>query len=264
MTNYLTKVIFLFTIFLLHFQNTTAQVEQSSELYKIIKDMDRILFENGFNECIISDMEPLISDDLEFYHDEGGITHSKEKFLLTIKQNICSNQEQKPIRKLMANSLEVFPLYDKQVLYGVVQNGIHEFFIKEANRAPYLTSTAKFSHLWLKENDTWKLKRVLSYDHKTPNRSNDLTTKIDLTEETLESYLGTYTGQSTKVKISRKENALVMDSGDIQLILLPESEHIFFANEAPLTFEFVTRNDVVSKMIVRENGKIVDEVEKVE
>jgi len=264
MTNYLSKVIFLFTILLLHFQKTTSQVEPSSELYKTIKDMDRILFENGFNECIISDMEPLISDDLEFYHDQGGITNSKEKFLLTIEQNICSNQKQKPIRKLMENSLEVFPLYDKEVLYGAIQNGIHEFFIKDANnREPYLTSTAKFTHLWLKENDKWKLKRVLSYNHKTPNKSNNHT-EIELSEEILDSYAGTYAGQNVKAKISRKENTLLMDSGDMQLILLPESEHVFFANEAPLTFEFVTNNDVVSKMIVRENGKIVDEVERVE
>lgn len=262
--NYFSKIIFLFTILLLPFQNTTAQVEPSSELYKTIKDMDEILFENGFNKCIISDMEPLISDDLEFYHDQGGITNSKEKFLLTIKQNICSNQEQKPIRKLMEGSLEVFPLYSKEVLYGAIQNGIHEFFIKEANREPYLTSTAKFSHLWLKENGTWKLKRVLSYDHKTPNKSNNDTTKIELSGEILESYVGTYAGQNVNAKITRKDNALQMDSGDMQIIILPESEHVFFANEAPLTFEFVMHNDVVSKMIVRENGKIVDEVERVE
>lgn len=261
--NYFSKVIFLFTILLLPFQNTTAQVEPSSELYKTIKDMDKILFENGFNKCIISDMEPLISDNLEFYHDQGGITNSKEKFLLTIKQNICSNQEQKAIRKLMEGSLEVFPLYSKEVLYGAIQNGIHEFFIKEANRDPYLTSTAKFTHLWLKENDKWKLKRVMSYDHQTPKMVANKQS-ITLSNQILDSYVGSYSGQNVNAKISRKENALQMDSGDMQLIILPESENIFFANEAPLTFEFISVKEVITKMIVRENGKIVDEVKKVE
>ncbi|WP_405382313.1 nuclear transport factor 2 family protein [Maribacter sp. LLG6340-A2] len=135
-TNSFSKVIFLFTILLLPFQKTTAQVATSSTLYKTIKEMDSFLFENGFNECRISDMEPLISDDLEFYHDQSGITKSKKDFLLTIEQNICSNQQQKPIRKLMENSLEIFPLYNKGVLYGALQNGIHEFYIKEANKAP--------------------------------------------------------------------------------------------------------------------------------
>ncbi len=262
--NYFSKTIFLWTIFLLPFQKTTAQVATASELYKTIKEMDGILFENGFNKCIISDMEPLISDDLEFYHDQGGITNSKEDFLSTIKQNICSNQEQKPIRKLMENSLEIFPLYANGMLYGAIQNGVHEFYIRKAAKEPYLTSTAKFSHLWIKEKDVWKLKRVLSYDHQTPNESNDNKTKITLSEAVLESYVGSYAGQNVKASLTRKENSLLMDSGDTQLIIHPESENIFFANEAPLTFEFVSDNGVIVKMIVRENGKIVDEVKKIE
>jgi hypothetical protein len=262
-TNYFSKIIFFFTILLLSFQITTAQVETTSELYKTIKEMDSILFENGFNKCLISDIEPLISEDLEFYHDQGGITSSKEEFLMTIRQNICSNQEQKPIRKLMEGSLEVFPLYSKEVLYGAIQNGIHEFFIKEANRDPYLTSTAKFTHLWLKENDKWKLKRVMSYDHQTPKMVANKQS-ITLSNQILDSYVGSYSGQNVNAKISRKENALQMDSGDMQLIILPESENIFFAKDAPLTFEFISNNNVISKMIVRENGKIVDEVQKID
>lgn len=263
-TNSFSKVIFLFTILLLPFQKTTAQVATSSTLYKTIKEMDSFLFENGFNECRISDMEPLISDDLEFYHDQSGITKSKKDFLLTIEQNICSNQQQKPIRKLMENSLEIFPLYNKGVLYGALQNGIHEFYIKEANNAPYLTSTAKFSHLWIKENANWKLKRILSFDHKTPSLLNNKKKGIALSKETLDTYTGNYSGQHVKANITRKESSLLMSSGDMQLIILPESKNVFFATEAPLTFEFVSVNKVITKMIVRENGKIVDEVKKVE
>lgn len=261
-TNYFSKTIFLFTIFLSTFQNSTAQVETSSELYTIIKEMDKTLFENGFNECIIRDIEPLISDDLEFYHDQSGITQSKEDFLLTIKQNICSNQQQKLIRKLMNNSLEVFPLYNNGVIYGAIQNGIHEFFIKEPHREPYLTSTANFSHLWIKEDNSWKLKRVLSYNHKSPSKSKNTKKEIAVSEAFLKSYEGHYTGHSANANITRKENSLLMKSGDMQLILLPESENLFFAKEAPLTFEFVSVKGIIIKMIVRENGKIVDEIKK--
>lgn len=262
-TNYFSKIIFFFTILLLSFQITTAQVDTTSELYKTIKEMDEILFENGFNKCFISDMAPLISKDLEFYHDQGGVTTTKEKFLLSIEQNICSKPAQKPIRKLVEKSLEVFPLYENGVLYGAIQNGIHEFFIKETNKEPYLTSTAKFTHLWIKDSDTWKLKRVLSYNHKAPNKSIEKV-KIKLSNEVLDAYVGTYSGKNVKANISRKESALLMDSGDMQLIILPESENTFFAKEAPLTFEFISNDGVVSKMIVRENGKIVDEVQKID
>ena len=262
-TNYFSKIIFFFTILLLSFQITTAQVETTSELYKTIKEMDSILFENGFNKCLISDIEPFISEDLEFYHDQGGITSSKEEFLMTIRQNICSNQEQKPIRKLMGNSLEIFPLNANGVLYGAIQNGIHEFFIKETNKEPYLTSTAKFSHLWIKDSDTWKLKRVLSYNHKAPNKSSQKV-EIMVSNEVLDTYVGTYSGKNVKANISRKESALLMASGDMHFIILPESENTFFAKDAPLTFEFISNNNVISKMIVRENGKIVDEVQKID
>ncbi|WP_136466000.1 DUF4440 domain-containing protein [Flagellimonas onchidii] len=263
-TSYVSQAIFLFTIFLLPFQKTTAQAETSDELFETIKKMDAVLFENGFNQCMISDIEPLISDDLEFYHDQGGITNSKEKFLSTIKQNICSNQKQKPIRKLMENSLEIFPLYDKGRLYGAIQNGTHEFFIKENDKEPYLTSTAKFSHLWIKENDSWKLKRVLSYDHKNPNTTANKKEEITISNAILESYVGKYKGQNVRAIITKKENALQMNSGDMQLIISPESENMFFTNKAPLTFEFVVDNGFVTKMIVRENGNIVEEAKKIE
>lgn len=261
--NYFSKSIFLITIFLLTIQNTTAQVEKSSELHKTIKAMDAILFENGFNQCILSDMEPLISNDLEFYHDQGGITKTKDAFLMTIKQNICANQEQKPIRKLVENSTKIFPLYENGNLYGALQNGIHEFFIKESDKKAYLTSTAKFSHLWLKEKDVWKLKRVFSYDHHTPNKSN-AKTEIVLSEAVLDTYVGNYSGKNVKANITRQAHLLRMDSGDMKLMIRSESKNQFFANEAPLTFEFISDNDVIVKMIVRENGNLVDELEKMD
>ncbi len=87
---------------------------------------------------------------------------------------------------------------------------------------------------------------------------------IALSNETLDTYTGNYSGQHVKANIRRKESSLLMSSGDMQLIILPESENVFFATKAPLTFEFISVNEVITKMIVRENGKIVDEVKKVE
>jgi hypothetical protein len=56
-----------------------------------------------------------------------------------------------------------------------------------------------------------------------------------------------------------------MVSGEMKLTILPQSETLFFSKEAPLTFEFVKNADnKVANMIVRENGKIVDEVGRVQ
>jgi hypothetical protein len=149
-------------------QPIQAQVAKSSELFKALAKKDSLLFNEGFNLCNIQVTEDIISKDLEFYHDTGGI-QDREQFFKAIKENICSSPDKKPIRKLVLGTLNVFPLEDNGHLYGAIQEGIHQFYIKEPGRDLYLTSSAKFTHLWILEEDSWKLKTVLSYDHQVPN-----------------------------------------------------------------------------------------------
>lgn len=101
-----------------------------------------------------------------FYHDQGGI-QNKKTFLENTKRNLCSGGSRKPIRKVKAESLEVYPLYDNGKLYGVVQTGIHDFYLREANKADVFTAEAKFTHIYLLINNEWILKEVLSFDHKS-------------------------------------------------------------------------------------------------
>lgn len=143
---------------------SSAQEAKSSELYQTLKRNDSLIFEQSFNRCNHSDMENLLAEDLEFYHDTSGITSGKETFLNTIKKNICGNPTIKPIRTLEKESLKVFPLYNKGELYGAIQNGDHNFYLRE-NGKTRPTVKAKFTHLWTLENNKWVLKRVLSYDH---------------------------------------------------------------------------------------------------
>lgn len=162
------KNIILFFFAVLYAGLSFGQVEKDSDLYKKLKSRDSLLFDRGFNKCKISEFQDFVSNDLEFYHDQAGITTNKEDFLKAVKNNICGNADKKPIRRLREESLEVFPLYQNGALYGAIQKGIHDFFIKEPNKDLYQTGTARFTHLWIKENNEWILKRVLSYDHKNP------------------------------------------------------------------------------------------------
>jgi len=156
---------FLSLLFLLNlFGSVFAQVEITSELYKSFQKKDSLLFEEGFNNCALSTLENLLTEDIEFYHDKSGV-QDKEEFLRAMRENICSSPERKPIRKLTPYSMKVFPLYDNGKLYGVIQEGKHEFYIKEPGRELYKTSTALFSILWIKENEKWKAKRIYSYHH---------------------------------------------------------------------------------------------------
>jgi hypothetical protein len=138
------------------------------KLFTELKQKDSLVFNLGFNECDTAQLRALISDDFEFYHDQSGLLDSKENFIRNIP-NLC-NMNYKPTRVLVDGSMEVFPLYSNGDLYGAIQKGVHEFYGEEPGKPKYLTSTAKFTHVWILENGEWKLKRVLSYDHKSPGK----------------------------------------------------------------------------------------------
>lgn len=140
--------------------------QDTRDIFLELKAKDSLLFSLVFNTCDTAQLRDLISDDFEFYHDRGGITDSRERFLAGIP-GMCQ-MNYKARRELAVESLQVFPLYDNGVLYGAVQTGMHRFYGKEEGKPEYLTSTALFTHLWIIEGGDWKLKRVLSYDHQTP------------------------------------------------------------------------------------------------
>jgi len=161
-------LVVLITLFV-PFQKMFSQVEASSELFRSLKKMDSLIFDEGFNKCQIESMERHLHTDFEFYHDENGV-QDKALFLKGFRESICSSPDRKPIRKLVEGSLTVFRLKNNGETYGAIQKGEHLFYIKEANKDMYLTNIAKFTSLWLIENGAWKLKRALSYDHHEPSK----------------------------------------------------------------------------------------------
>jgi len=161
----LKKTILILGIFFLISPLLIGQVRKDSSLFIALKKMDSIVFIEGFNNCNLTELEKIIPEDFEFYHDVGGKS-SKNKFLADMKMNICSNPDKKLIRNLVANSIEVYPLYIDGVLYGVIQNGVHEFWLKKPNKEMYKTGIAKFSTTWLLIDGKWLMKNVLSFDHK--------------------------------------------------------------------------------------------------
>jgi len=158
----------VYSILLILFSLTSdAQVNKDSDLFLEFKKQDSIFFERGFNLCDLAYLESRISDNLKFYHDQSGFQDRKAFFENTEKY-ICSDSEQKPIRKVDANSLVVFPLYNNGSLYGVIQKGIHHFYLREKGKEDIWTSTAKFTTVWVLEDKIWKISEVLSYDHQDP------------------------------------------------------------------------------------------------
>jgi len=239
-----------------------SQISESSELFLKLKTNDSLLFDVGFNTCDMKTSASLLTDDLEFYHDKGGVTSSKAQFLEIMNNGICKSDDFVSRRVLIEGSLKVFPMYDGKKLYGAIQEGMHKFFEKPKGKPEVEGSIARFTHLWLLQADgTWKISRVLSYDHlmETPKMAKKIAVK--LSQSVLKAYAGNYEAPQTgKVVFTVNGDGLTMNAGQMKLDLISESETIFYNEQAPLTFQFVKDSaGGVIKCVVRENGKIVEE-----
>lgn len=146
-----------------------AQESHNSTLFRELKKADSLLFNEGFNKCNLQVLQSLMHTDLQFMHDQNGL-QNKEEFFNGFQESICGNLNFKPIRKLVDGSLIVYPLMNEGKLYGAVQIGQHEFYIKEPNKELRFTVNGKFIHTWLLEDGQWKLFRASSYDHKQPEK----------------------------------------------------------------------------------------------
>jgi ketosteroid isomerase-like protein len=136
-----------------------AQSSQSTaapdELFRTIASLDAALFD-AYNQCDVEKFVALLADDLEFYHDQGGLTRGNQTVGEQIKKTICG----KVRRELVPGTLEVYPMRG----YGAVEIGVHRFHHPNAESTEPV-GEAKFIHLWQKEDGVWKITRVISYDH---------------------------------------------------------------------------------------------------
>jgi hypothetical protein len=142
-----------------------AQEAPGSALHAAIDAQDRIVFEQGFNNCDLEALAGVIHPQLRFYHDVGG-QQDRDAFLAAMRANICPASGPKPIRVLDPDSVQVFPLYDGGVLYGAIHSGVHWFDLREPGKPDVRTGVARFTGVYVLEDGRWWLKDVLSYDHR--------------------------------------------------------------------------------------------------
>ena len=128
------------------------------------------MFWQSYNRCDTAGYDQFFSNDVEFYHDKGGITLGADNMALSIKKNLCSNSDFRIRREEVKGTVKVFPLQNNGVIYGTILSGEHFFYISEKGKAERLDGKAKFTHLWLLKEGVWKMTRILSYDHGPANR----------------------------------------------------------------------------------------------
>lgn len=128
-------------------------VSAPDALFQTVSALDTKLFD-AYNHCDLDTLGKMVADDLEFYHDKTGLSVGKQAFLDAIKQNICG----KVHRTLVPGTLEVYPLNG----YGAVEIGVHRFTHPGLDNE---LGEAKFVTIWQNKDGSWKITRVISYDH---------------------------------------------------------------------------------------------------
>lgn len=122
-------------------------------LTEAITAQDKRVFD-AYNACDLNTFAAAFAPDVEFYHDEGGVTWDRQSVVDSTRKYICG----KVRRELILGSLRVYPIKD----YGAIEEGEHRFCQKDEGCA----GVAKFVMVWKREGESWVLTRVLSYGHR--------------------------------------------------------------------------------------------------
>ena len=132
----------------------------TERLHQEISELDQTIF-NAYNTCNLTVFGTFFVEDLEFYHDKSGLISSRKTMLAALETALCGNSGIKTRRELIPESLKVYPLDN----FGAIQVGEHYYYQSRNGQPEKLVEVAKFTHIWKRSDDSWKISRVLSYDH---------------------------------------------------------------------------------------------------
>lgn len=79
------------------------KIQNQQELDSAITALDAALFD-AYNRCDLEKFASFIDENVEFYHDQGGVTLGKVALTDSVKKNICG----KVTRELVPGSLKVY------------------------------------------------------------------------------------------------------------------------------------------------------------
>lgn len=214
----------------------------------------------AYNQCDVKAMEKMSADDMEFYHDAGGMMLGKAQFAAAMNSNICGNPNHRVRREAIANTVQVYPMRDKGQLYGAIISGEHQFYNAAKGGAETPGSRARFTHMLLMKNGTWTVSRVLSYAHAAPPHDNKLTA-IELPTAALDRLAGSYKAKDGMLLVvKRADTHIEVAAGGTTFVLFPSSPDTFFLKERPIVVSFSQVGAGKEQgLTVRERGAIVAE-----
>lgn len=241
-------------MFLLTIGSFSGVAQQSGSLYEEIAKMDSLMISTAQRDCNLDAYESFLSEDFEFFHDKGGFTESKEKEMADMA--IFCGEEQRsrqPLRRqLIKSSLKVYPMDN----YGALEFCDHLFYLQINDGTEKLIGSGKMTALWKRENNEWKVTRIISYDHQPR-------AEVELPEKTLIQYAGDYELPDRIVNIKTEGKLLrVTDVNNGEPVwtkeLFPEAENKFYLNYENVVYEFLKEGNTVTTVNIYENGKIIE------
>jgi ketosteroid isomerase-like protein len=118
-----------------------------------VRAADAAMF-RAFNECDVAAMAAMYADDLEFFHDTGGLDDKARTLEKT--RDLCA-------RELGLERTLVEDRVEPVAGYGAIHEGRHRF-CHEVDGVEDC-GTFDFLHIWKREGEGWRLARVVSYGH---------------------------------------------------------------------------------------------------
>lgn len=132
--------------------------DNADALHADIAAQDAMAFDH-FNHCDepgrLDRHASHFSPDVEFYHDTGGVTWTREEMIENTGKYACGNFR----RELVPGTLQVHPIKG----FGAISQGTHRFCQIASGSCEGL---AEFTMVWKQQEDGWKITRVLSYGHR--------------------------------------------------------------------------------------------------
>ena len=142
-------------------QAADAALEPQPDLATTMAALDNAAFD-AFNHCEapgqLDRYAGFFAPDVEFYHDLGGVTWTRDAMIAQTRANVCGKFQ----RELVPGTLKVWPIKD----YGALVRGEHRFCHYKAGGATHpCEGQAEFTILWRHQGDAWTITRAFSYGH---------------------------------------------------------------------------------------------------
>jgi hypothetical protein len=116
--------------------------------------------------CHSSEVRAMLADDVEMYHDMGGVVTTSAAQFMADYEKACATRAApdawRSRRELVPESLRVDPVPG----FGAIEDGDHRFYERKGDGPERLAGLAHFTQLWVKDEQGWKLKRIFSFAHR--------------------------------------------------------------------------------------------------